>query len=38
VSAIQLSEINEQIIRTYVSDKRRAARVRKSLKVVTPGN
>lgn len=30
----ELSEINEQIIRNYVGDKRRAARVRKSLKVV----
>jgi hypothetical protein len=30
----ELSEINEQIIRNYVGDKRRAARVRKSLKVM----
>ena len=30
----ELSEINEQIIRNYVGDKRRAARMRKSLKVV----
>ena len=31
-----LSEIDEQIIRNYVGDKRRAAHVRKSLKVVVP--
>jgi hypothetical protein len=30
----ELSEINEQIIRNYVGDKRRATRARKSLKVV----
>jgi len=30
----EISEIDEQIIRNYVSDKRAAARVRKSLKVV----
>ena len=30
----EISDIDEQIIRNYVSDKRAAARVRKSLKVV----
>lgn len=30
----EISDIDEQIIRNYVSDKRTAARVRKSLKVV----
>lgn len=30
----EISEINEQIIRNYVPDKRAAARLRKSLKVV----
>ena len=30
----EISEIDEQIIRNYVSDRRRAARVRKSLKVI----
>lgn len=32
----ELSEIHEQIIRNYVGDKRRAVRVRKSLKVLAP--
>ena len=34
----ELSEINEQIIRNYVGDKRRTVRVRKSLNVVGPGS
>lgn len=32
----EISEIDEQIIRNYVSDKRAAARVRKSLKATGP--
>ena len=33
----ELSQTNEQIIRNYVSDERRTARVRQALKVVRPG-
>lgn len=34
----ELSAIHEQIIRNYVRDQRRAARLRQSLKVVGPGS
>ena len=33
----EISEINEQLIRNYVSDQRRTARARKTLKVVGQG-
>jgi hypothetical protein len=34
----ELSEINEQIVRNYVGDRRRAVRVRQSLRVVAAGS